>query len=293
MARIAATPNTNRNPILGNVRVNPNPNVGTVTRPRVAATPTYTKSTINRAPARTPARVNTPVYRAPEKRTPQYAARTSTSSSGGGGGSSGGGGSDTGGGGGGFDPGGGGGGFGGGDISSFSMPVFQDITIPDALEDTDYKRTVADLARALGDLDAQQKLSRTQYDTGYGEAKRRMGWNADKKAFDRDMPGAYGDAVYANENDFAGRGLTWSGLFGKSFADLGQEFADRAKNLDTARQDNLDTQALARTTFVNSQEASRDLAKQNAISKIMAQFGIGASEVPTGTGSKVIQRQVV
>lgn len=236
------------------------------------------------SPPRAPAKVN---Y-APAK--PNRApANTAPARSGGGGGSSGGGGG--GGGGGGFD--GGGGGGGGFDVSAFSAPVMQDITVPDATEDTDYKRTVADLARALTDMDAQQGLSRKQYDTGYNEAKRRMGWNATDKKFDRSMPGAYGDAVYSNENDFAGRGLTWSGLFGKSFSDLNQDFADRGKNLDVARQDNVDTQNLARNTFVNSQDATREAAKQNAISKIMAQFGIGSSDVPVGTGSRVIQRQMV
>jgi hypothetical protein len=169
----------------------------------------------------------------------------------------------------------------------------QDITIPDAAEDTDYKRTVADLARAMADFGAQQGLSRKQYDFGFGEAKRRMGWDETGKKFDRNMPGAYGDAVYANENDFAGRGLTWSGLFGKASGDINQEFADRGKSLDTARQDNVDTQNLAKNTFTSNQDATKEVAKQNAISKIMAQLGVSASDVPVGTGSRVIQRQAI
>lgn len=259
--------------------------------PRAAAqsSPPRAPAKVNtppRAPAKqvsVPGKRNTTTYSAPAKS--GTASRTSSSS-----GSSGGGGS--------VAPtsfsagGGGGGGFDGG-FTAAAAPVMQDITVPDATEDTDYKRTVADLARALTDFDAQQGLSRKQYDAGYGEARRRMGWNDVEKKFDRSMPGAYGDAVYSNENDFAGRGLTWSGLFGKSFADLNQEFADRGKNLDVARQDNVDTQNLARNTFVNSQDATREAAKQNAISKIMAQFGIGSSDVPVGTGSKVIQRQLV
>lgn len=257
------------------------------------------KALANSAPARQPAKAAPvrqpakevvyapakPVYKAPAKST--YSSGGG-SSSGGGGYSSGGGGG--GGGGGGIDYG-GGGGFDGGGFSA--APAMMDVTVPDATEDTDYKRTVGDLARAFGDFDAQQKLSRNQYDFGFNEAKRRMGWSATDKKFDRTMPGAYGDAVYANENDFAGRGLTWSGLFGKASGDLNQDFADRAKGLDTARQDNVDTQGLARTTFQNNQDATKEAAKQNAISKIMAQFGIGQSEVPVGTGSRVIQRQVL
>jgi hypothetical protein len=169
----------------------------------------------------------------------------------------------------------------------------QDITVPDATEDTDYKRTVSDLARAMADFSAQQGLSRKQYDFGFGEAKRRMGWDETGKKFDRSMPGAYGDAIYANENDFAGRGLTWSGLFGKATGDINQEFADRGKSLDVARQDNVDTQNLAKNTFTSNQDATKEVAKQNAISKIMAQLGVSASDVPVGTGSRVIQRQAI
>lgn len=230
-----------------------------------------------KAPAKAPAKA------APKAPTP--APRTTSTGRSSGGGSSGGGGGV-------YDGGGGGGG------GFAAAPVMQDITIPDATEDTDYKRTVSDLARALTDFGAQQGLSRKQYDFGFGEAKRKMGWKADpadatKGAFDRGLPGAYGDAVYANENDFAGRGLTWSGLFGKASGDINQEFADRGKNLDVARQDNIDTQNLAKNTFVSNQDATKEVAKQNAISKIMAQLGVSAGEVPVGTGSRVIQRQAI
>lgn len=195
------------------------------------------------------------------------------------------------------------GGGGGGSVSSFSAPapsapapppppVMQDITIPDAGADTTYQKTVADLARAAVDFKAQQGLARGQYDTQYNDAERRMGWSQGEGKFDAANPGAYHDSVDANQNDFAGRGMYYSGAMGNAFGDINRDFGDRKTSLDTARNDNVNTQNQALSSFSGQQDATKSAAMTDAVSKIAAQYGIDLSQVPQGTGPKVIQKQV-
>lgn len=224
---------------------------------------------------------------------PWNSGNRSSGGSGGGGGSSGGGGGWSGGGG----SSGGGSGGGGGGVSAAAFvappaPVMEDIVIPDAKADDTYKRTVADLARAMADFKAQQGLQRSQYDTSYNDAWKRMGWNDTNKRFDRSLRGAYQDSVNANEGDFAGRGLIHSGLYGKSASDLDLDFSDRKTNLDTARNDNVATQNQALSAFQGQQAATDQAALTDAVAKIAAKYGLGNAEVPIGT-TKTIQREKV
>lgn len=218
-----------------------------------------------------------PVYHAPQ---PTYSApkrSTSTASSGGGGGGS-------------IAP------AASNFISSAPVepppPVMQDITIPDAAADTNYQKTVADLARAAVDYKAQQGLQRSQYDTQYNDAERRMGWDQGLGQFNRHNPGAYSDSMNADEGDFAGRGMIYSGAYGQSVGDINRDFGDRKSSLDTARADNVDTQNQALSSFTGQQDATRNAAMTDAVAKIAAQLGVSLGDVPQGTGSKVIQRPV-
>jgi hypothetical protein len=223
----------------------------------------------------------------------QFGKTSSSGSSGGGGGSSGGGGGGYSGGGGGSGSYGGGGG-GGGSVAAYvaPQPVVEDIVIPDAKADETYKRTVADLARAAVDFKAQQGLARKQYDTSWGDAKRRMGWDDTANNFDRGRPGAFGESISANEGDFAGRGLVYSSMYGNTDADIRRDFADRKTSLDTARNDNVATQGQALSAFEGQQGATDQAALTDAVAKLAAKYGIGNAEVPIGT-TKTIQREKV
>lgn len=228
---------------------------------------------------------------------PAYSSSAASSGSGGGGGGGWGGfvpdWSSSGGGGGG---GGGGsyGGGGGGGVSAYvaPAPVYEDIVIPDAKADDTYKRTVADLARAAVDFKAQQQLARNQYDTSWGDAKRRMGWDSTLNDFNRKAPGAFKESIEANEGDFAGRGLIYSGLYGAADSDIRRDFADRKSSLDTARNDNWNTQQQALSAFEGQQKATDQAALTDAVSKLAAKYGLQASDIPIGT-SKTITREKV
>lgn len=235
----------------------------------VAKAPVVTKS----APART----------STGQTTSSSKSSSGSSSSGGGGG------------GGGGSVGGGGGGGAGVSAASFAAPapVMENVTIPDAEADENYQRTVGDLARARADFTAQQGLARNQYDFGWNDAKRRMGWDDTAGKFDRSRPGAYGDSVTADEGDFAGRGMLHSGLYLNSLGDIDRDFGDRKSSLDTARNDNVNTQGQALSTFSGSQDATKQSALTDAVSRIASKYGIDLGAVPKGTGPTTIQRQVV
>jgi len=243
------------------------------------------------------AAVNTPKYTPPKPvyRPPAPASRPTGRSTGGGGtsgGGTGGGGGGGGGGTGGGGTGGGGGGGGGGDVGAVAMPAMETITIPDAEQDEFYKQKVTDLARALTDFKAQQGLARSQYDVGFGDAKRRMGWDETGGKFDRARPGAYGESVNANENDFAGRGLMRSGAFVQSMGDIDRDFLDRKTSLDTARNDNVNTQTQALGTFQGSQDAARQAALSDAVARIASKYGIELGSVPKGATSQITRQMV-
>lgn len=167
------------------------------------------------------------------------------------------------------------------------------ITIPDARADVNYKCTIGDLARAMGDFTAQQRLQRRQYDFGVNDAKRRMGYVVPQKRFDANRPGAYGESYRANAGDFGGRGALHSSAYLNSLGDINRDFNDRRTALDTARNDNVNTQTQARSTFANSQAAVKNAALTDAIAGIAARYGINPSAVPQGRTSTITRERLV
>jgi len=297
IAKKAVAPKAPNDYMLKGVKNTVRPSTAVTPKPVVRAPNDYmlkgVKTTVRPAGA-----VNTPKYTPPKpvyKPPAPKAAPRPTGRSTGGGGTGGGTGGGGGGGGGGTGGGGtGGGGGGGADIGLMSAPpaAMETITIPDAEQDEFYKQKVTDLARALTDFKAQQGLARSQYDVGFGDAKRRMGWDETGGRFDRARPGAYGESVTANENDFAGRGLMRSGAFVQSMGDIDRDFLDRKTSLDTARNDNVNTQAQALGTFSGSQDAARQAALSDAVARIASKYGIELGAVPKGATSQ-ITRQVI
>jgi hypothetical protein len=186
------------------------------------------------------------------------------------------------------------------------------INIPDAKTDDIYQQTVANLARAKAGFQAQQKLTRDQYDRQFGDAKRRMGFLKQNEAKRFAAPGqlkggvaadevwsldpnqgAYGEALYGNENDFAGRGILRSGMFAQAQNNIGNEFTDRLNTLLQGRQESVDTQGQALNAFQGEQDASDRAALQDAVNKIAAKYQLAITDVPQGTGVKQITREKV
>jgi hypothetical protein len=169
-------------------------------------------------------------------------------------------------------------------------PAMETITIPDAKVDPVYQQQVASLAQALTDFQAQQQLARTQYQGGYDQTLRGLGYGPN--GFDPRGQGSYGQDYQSNEGDFAGRGAFYSGIYGQSVADLNNAYNQQKTGLDTARQNYLDAQNLAGTQYGNQNNLSQQAALNDAIARIAAQYGVDLNQVPTGTGSSTITRPV-
>lgn len=158
---------------------------------------------------------------------------------------------------------------------------------PNAKSDPIYQTSVAGLARSLADMKAQQALSESQYNTNYNDVVRRMGWNpaggADQKgAFDRNQtgPNDYRDAMYTNENDFAGRGSLYSGPYAQSIGEIGLQFGDRKNAADTARQQAADTRTQQLKSYQTEQSTVQDMALMDALSRIASKYAINVENVP-------------
>lgn len=190
-------------------------------------------------------------------------------------------------------------------------PVMETIEIPDAKADDQYQKTVADLARTKADFLAQQKLTRDQYDRQFGDAKTRMGFLNKTKASRYIDPvglaegagsdevwsldpneGAYGEALYSNENDFGGRGVGRSGVFAQAQANIGRQFTDRLNTLLQGRKESVDTQDVAKNAFTGQQDATDKAALQDAVNKIAAKYSLQLSEVPMGTTKSITREKV-
>lgn len=153
--------------------------------------------------------------------------------------------------------------------------------IPSAETDPDYQARIAELSKALADMQAQRNLSLGQYDDNYNQGLRTMGWDQVKGMFDRgNTRGLFGQAVDTNANDFGARGLLRSGLYGQADANIASDYSNRKGELDLGRQQYRDSQDLALSNFMGQQEVTKAALLRDAIARIAAQYGVGLDAVP-------------
>lgn len=127
--------------------------------------------------------------------------------------------------------------------------------------DSAYIRQQSALARALADFKAQQASQTTQYQNQYGQ---NLG------DLTKQRTNAFGDL----ENDYASRGLLKSGVYGTAYSDLENDYKSRQTALDSARAAFLANQGLDLKNFSTEQGLTLDKAKQDAIARRAAQYGL-------------------
>lgn len=127
--------------------------------------------------------------------------------------------------------------------------------------DSAYIRQQSALARALADFKAQQASQTTQYQNQYGQ---NLG------DLTKQRTSAFGDL----ENDYASRGLLKSGVYGSAYSDLENDYKARQTALDSARSAFLANQGLDFKNFQTEQGLTLDKAKQDAIARRAAQYGL-------------------
>lgn len=127
--------------------------------------------------------------------------------------------------------------------------------------DATYKSQADALAKALADYQNQGKLQTDQYTGTYDQNARQL--KLDQK-----------DAETNINDDYASRGLLNSGVFAKAFSDLQNQYADKQKSLDTDKANFLANLASATSNFQSDQQLQLEKAKQDAINRRAAQYGV-------------------
>lgn len=150
----------------------------------------------------------------------------------------------------------------GGVVAPMAAPPAPPMSIEDWLAgDSAFKSQEDLLAKALADYQAQRQMQEAQYTTDYTA-------NANKLKTNRT------EAFSGLEDDYAGRGLLTSGLYAKAFQDLTNDYDQRQAALDTDKSNFLANLALAQQNFVSEQDAVKEKAKQEALARRAAQYGV-------------------
>jgi hypothetical protein len=165
-------------------------------------------------------------------------------------------------GGGGSSSSGGGGGGGSSYAAPAAAPAAPPMTINDWLnQDSTYQSQEAALKKALTDYIAQQGVAQNQYTTDYATRVNDLGIQKTRGLEDQG-------------NDYASRGMYLSGVYGKDLSNLVGDYARRQSDMDTAKSDYLANLATDRGNFQDQQQLTETNAKQNAIQRRAAQFGL-------------------
>ncbi len=127
--------------------------------------------------------------------------------------------------------------------------------------DSTYQRQLASYAKALADFQAEQGLSRTDYDTGYQNQRRDIGL-------------AKGDALKGLENDYAARGMLRSSLYNTDVGKLTQEYGNQFTDLDKQRTAFLDELTQQLGGYKNEQNTQQQNAMQEALRRRAEQYNL-------------------
>jgi len=161
---------------------------------------------------------------------------------------------------------GGGGGGGGVGISSSGQVSNVAPAAPPSLDqflgsDSGYQSQLAAIQKALADYQAQMGTQKTQYETNYASNLNQLGQ-------DRTM------GLADQQNDYTGRGLLHSGLYGKAAGDLTTQYDTKQSDLGRARSDFLANLGLDFNNFKSQEDITQQRAKQDAIARRAAQYGV-------------------
>lgn len=154
---------------------------------------------------------------------------------------------------------GGGGGVGANATGQVSVPVPSLAAFLGS--DTGYQSQVAALHKALADYQAQMGMQKNQYNTNFAA-------NISQLGTDRTQ------GMANQQNDYTSRGLLHSGLYGKAAGDLTSQFDQRQSDLERARADFLANLGLDYNNFRSQQNLTAQKAKQDAIARRAAKYGL-------------------
>lgn len=165
------------------------------------------------------------------------------------------------------------------------------VAVPTYLSDPTYLAQKAELTNAQKQYQNQQDLERKQYAGQYAQNERRLGFTRGRR--DPTIPNSeYGRALDTQSNDFASRGLTFSGENLKARSDIGNYYTTQLNDLVRNKRDFEATQRQAMASYRSQQNAVLQQAKMAAIATIAARYGIDLGQVPRGTSGRTITQEV-
>lgn len=127
--------------------------------------------------------------------------------------------------------------------------------------DSTYKTQNDQLSKAWADYQNNMNLQSNQYNTDYTGNVKKLGE-------------AQQQGQTSLTDDYASRGLLQSGVYSKAYSDLQNDYTGRQKALDTGKADFGAQLAAAAQNFKSQQGVTGDKAKQDAINRRAAQYGL-------------------
>lgn len=166
---------------------------------------------------------------------------------------------------------------GGGSIGGTAAPAAPVLSDAEFLAgDSSYQAQLAALLKALSDQQADTTAQRTKYNVDYGSALQNLGFTPDNPATTDvnegtwnfgDQNTAAGRAFQNQQNDFAGRGLLQSSLYGTANDNLTRSLNDQLNGINTAKQNFLDDLARQGTSFASENTLAQQQAKAEALAR--------------------------
>lgn len=174
------------------------------------------------------------------------------------------------------------GGGGGGGTFADSMPQAApqapQLSVEDYLAsgaDSAYTAQMAALTKALENSQADLTAQQGQYDVNYGDSVKNLGYIQDDPATPQnegmwnftDTNNAAGRGFQNQQNDFAGRGMLQSSLYGTAQDNLTRSLSDQLGGMNTAKQNFRNDIASQGAAFGNQNMLSQGQAKAEAIAR--------------------------
>lgn len=137
--------------------------------------------------------------------------------------------------------------------------------------DTTYEQTLAGQQKSLADFLASQNTQRVQNNTDYANNKHQLGQqeNVDQQG---------------QLDNFAGRGIAHSSIYGDALSNLLRGYTDKYTNLDSQNNKFLSQLSQNKQTFLDSQLAAKQNAQSQAAARRAAQIAAQAASATVVKG---------
>jgi len=176
------------------------------------------------------------------------------------------------------------GGAGGGGIASpsaaLAAPAMSEEDYLASGADSAYTAQMAALQKALENQQADITAQQGKYNVDYGDSLKNLGWIQDDPTTPdvnegawnfKDTATAAGRGFQNQQNDFAGRGLLQSSLYGEANDNLTRSLNDQLGGINTGKQNFMDDLTRQQNAFTADNGLSMQQAKAEAIARRAAQ----------------------